>query len=236
MIRKLSALFICVCFIISCSTLSVSSAQAQPAAMPLSFVDIYNSSITFFVSDSGTATLMYTVSGHSGSGKITVKSYIERKSFGIFWSRIELSDGSREWTDTSMGVYMSNTHTLRVDKEGTYRATVVIYVDGESLTKTSVFEYSKDGIMGDVNFDGRITAGDARSILRYSARLDSFTEAQKYRADFDGNGIVNAADARRVLRKSAGFDGNVVESTTNLIDWGTTEPCTLAPEENSTDL
>ena len=231
-IEKIFTVIFAVCMFISCNTFSVNSAQEQN----VKFVDIYNSSLTFYVSDNGVATLTYTVSGRADSGKIIIKSYIDRKTLGVFWSRIKLSDGSSEWTDTSTGVYTSNTHTLSVSKDGTYRATIVIYVDGESITKTAEFEYSRKNIMGDVNFDGRITASDARSTLRYSARLDSFTDSQKYRADMDGNGVVTASDARRILRQSAGFDSNVVESTTNLIDWGTTEPCTPAPEEDYTNL
>lgn len=179
------------------------SDEYSDGIMLLSFVNIYNSSLTFYISDGGTATVMYTVSGKADSGKIIVKTYIERKTLGIFWSRIELSDGKTEWSDSSSGTYMSNTHTVSVRENGTYRATMVIYVDGDSITKTAEYEYKNSNSLGDVDFDGKITAADARMILRYSAGLDRFSSSQKTRADMNGDGKINASDARLALRKAA---------------------------------
>lgn len=56
---------------------------------------------------------------------------------------------------------------------------------------------------GDVDFDGNITASDARTILRASARIEILTSAQHAVADVDGDGSITAADARKVLRISA---------------------------------
>lgn len=55
---------------------------------------------------------------------------------------------------------------------------------------------------GDANGDGRITAGDARLILRHSAYLIRL-ELPIELLDIDKNGRVSAADARIVLRRSA---------------------------------
>ncbi|MCR5783817.1 MAG: dockerin type I repeat-containing protein [Clostridia bacterium] len=57
-------------------------------------------------------------------------------------------------------------------------------------------------LIGDVNFDGGVTAADARQILRYTCSLENFSELQKSVADFDGSGDVAAAAARRALRTS----------------------------------
>lgn len=58
---------------------------------------------------------------------------------------------------------------------------------------------------GDVDGDGKITAADARLIIRRAAKLITFTTEQEARADVDKNGKVTAADARIVLRVSAGL-------------------------------
>lgn len=55
----------------------------------------------------------------------------------------------------------------------------------------------------DVNGDGRVTAEDARLILRYSASLEEFDRDQRKRADANADGAVDAADARLALRFSA---------------------------------
>lgn len=56
---------------------------------------------------------------------------------------------------------------------------------------------------GDVDKDGKVTAADARLILRYSAGLQQFTDEQKCIADFDHDGNVNSSDARTALRTAS---------------------------------
>lgn len=81
----------------------------------------------------------------------------------------------------------------------------------------------KEFLPGDVNFDGQITAADARLILRRSARLIIFSDLQDMLADVDGDGKITAKDARIVLRISAGLpideddDGGFsIEDTENV--------------------
>ncbi len=57
--------------------------------------------------------------------------------------------------------------------------------------------------VGDVNNDDKITASDARAILRHSAKLDKIADDFVTRADIDGNSKITAADARIALRMSA---------------------------------
>lgn len=171
----------------------------------LNFINIYNSSLTFYIADDGTATIMYTVSGLSDSGKIVVKTYVERKTLGVFWSKIEQENGETEWTDVSTSLYTSHTHSVKVRENGTYRATMIIYVDGDSIKKTAEFEFRRSKTLGDVNFNGKVTAADARLILRYSAMLEHFSSSQLSRADMNGDGKVSATDARIALRWAAGL-------------------------------
>ncbi len=60
--------------------------------------------------------------------------------------------------------------------------------------------------MGDVDGDGRVTAADARLILRRAAQVIEFTMEQDELADVDKDGNVTAMDARIVLRVSAGLE------------------------------
>ncbi len=77
-------------------------------------------------------------------------------------------------------------------------------------------------MMGDVNYDGRVTAMDARTALRYAARIDSSDGVNILSIDADGDGRITASDARAILRVSAkiskfvtGFDG---KGTPNVIN------------------
>ena len=58
-------------------------------------------------------------------------------------------------------------------------------------------------LRGDINTDGRISASDARLVLRIGAKLDEATETQKLIADMNDDGKISATDARTILRISA---------------------------------
>ena len=79
-------------------------------------------------------------------------------------------------------------------------------------------------MMGDANKDGKVTAGDARTVLRISAKLDAQDSVNLYSVDADGNGKITASDARTILRVAAnlsefvyGFDGNGVPCALNVL-------------------
>ena len=90
---------------------------------------------------------------------------------------------------------------------GTYIITCTVKDSaGDSVTeKTSKILVVNSGD-GDVNFDGTVTAGDARMVLRHSARLENLSDKALKRADMNHDGDVNASDARSVLNYSAAFE------------------------------
>lgn len=59
---------------------------------------------------------------------------------------------------------------------------------------------------GDVNKDGFITASDARTVLKFSAKQVKLTEQQCVISDINSNKTVNAQDARLTLRMAAKLD------------------------------
>lgn len=60
--------------------------------------------------------------------------------------------------------------------------------------------------LGDVNFDGKIKAGDARLALRIAAGIDTPSADEFIAADVNADGKVKAGDARLILRVAAGLD------------------------------
>ncbi len=84
--------------------------------------------------------------------------------------------------------------------------TVAVHtVDGDDVKAIDRFAIDKKkdaALMGDVDSDGKITAADARLILRYSVALEKFTQLQRAVSDTDRNNKITAADARNVLRAS----------------------------------
>lgn len=60
---------------------------------------------------------------------------------------------------------------------------------------------------GDVDMNGKVTAADARLVLRRAVRFDDgLDDEQIKRCDFDENGKINAFDARCVLRVAVKLD------------------------------
>ena len=65
-------------------------------------------------------------------------------------------------------------------------------------------------LSGDVDFDGEITAADARLALRAAVKLEDFAPGgPEYRAaDVDNDRVLTAADARVILRRAVGLSDN----------------------------
>lgn len=81
-----------------------------------------------------------------------------------------------------------------------FSASVTVFADDVHEGAENVFE------MGDVDFEGGVTAGDARAILRHSVGLDVLTGVSVLYGDADFNGAVTAADARLALRASVNLE------------------------------
>lgn len=65
-------------------------------------------------------------------------------------------------------------------------------------------------LLGDLDSNGKITAADARLILRISAKLDAPTETARLAGDLDSNGKITAKEARSVLRFSARLQSTII--------------------------
>lgn len=88
-----------------------------------------------------------------------------------------------------------------------YLTTYTIDTQTNKITKIDSLSVMKTATKnGDVNFDGQVTAADARLVLRNAANLTLLTAAQLAAADMNGDGKITASDARTVLRKAAGLE------------------------------
>lgn len=80
-------------------------------------------------------------------------------------------------------------------------------VDGDTLNvieRIAIERGKKQFLLGDVDFDDKVTASDAREILRHAAIIHIITGTRAtMAADINGDGKINASDARLVLRKVA---------------------------------
>lgn len=95
-------------------------------------------------------------------------------------------------------------HSINPAVEGQYPVKV-IYGDFSAVFMYTVSR-RKEIIAGDVNFNGKVEAVDARLALRFSAQLEDLSEDAQIAADVDFNDKVTASDARKILRVAAGID------------------------------
>ncbi len=90
------------------------------------------------------------------------------------------------------------------------------YVDAEARTVTVELEHfstyilvdadsKPEGLLGDVNGDGKLNSRDARLLLKYLAGMCEDGELDLAVADFNGDGRLNVRDARALLTYIAGM-------------------------------
>ena len=207
--KRIIALFICILTVFACpmnafaenssdiETTTVVVRPTEPSRPQLKpdYQNINSIGLTFYVAN-GRAYASYSVSSQKNGISVSVK--IEKKTLGILW--VDIGDEKQEKTENK---YISGSYSVPVSDSGTYCVTIEVTCNGEKVTNKASFEYDNKILTGDANSDGFIRANDARMILRYSAKLEKFTEKQKEICDINKDGSVNASDARIALRMAA---------------------------------
>ena len=124
----------------------------------------------------------------------------------------KIETGEAVWMDGHIGVYIGNGLCVECSLK---------WADGVQITNvTNVCKrkgynsrkWTKHGKLpwvaykpqGDIDFDGAVTAADARLAMRAAVDKEKLTQAQKLAGDMDGDGQITAADAREILRRSVG--------------------------------
>ncbi|MDO4565216.1 MAG: dockerin type I domain-containing protein [Clostridia bacterium] len=93
------------------------------------------------------------------------------------------------------------------------------------------FGVAVEGVMGDLNGDGQVTASDAASILRIVVRIQTATEAQTVLGDLDHNSELSAADAAQLLRYIVRIEPKV-----ELVFEQEADDFRFIPEENKSTI
>lgn len=78
--------------------------------------------------------------------------------------------------------------------------------EAAAIKKQEQLDFIKENKYGDLDSDGKITAKDARLVLRATVRLEQLSDDVLRRADYYGSGKILSANARTTLRISVGLD------------------------------
>lgn len=127
-----------------------------------------------------------------GTGDYTFAFYVYKNGIAVDYTSYS-SDNKASFTFTKAGDYVVTCYIK--DKSGN------IVKESKKLTVYNL-------IFGDVNGDTLVTAADARTVLRHSAKLENIEKHALEAADVNKNGEVTSADARLILRYAAKLENS----------------------------
>lgn len=146
-VKKMLAAILTLCLaIVPICSVSFSAATSQNEIMPL-YNNVNTATANLDVTDSGKLTINYTYAGFSGvTTKAVITTYIEKKTLGLFWTRVDIGTTDDEWVDTINNYRYTGSRTHQLSSSGTYRVTVnfKIYGSGGSadvIEKDIKFSY-----------------------------------------------------------------------------------------------
>ena len=127
----------------------------------------------------------------------------------ISYNGEKLSPWAYSVSSTSVGVRIEmNKEYLKTLPSGTH------YFEAEFMNVKGIMlkiDIPPMYTLGDYSGDGKVTADDARAVLRISAKIDNADLSKIFLADIDADSKLTASDARRILRVSAKLESfNVV--------------------------
>ena len=107
----------------------------------------------------------------------------------------------------SFGTIPAGSYKLVIFKPGKYVPKIVPITVG---TTDYTCGELKLWLYGDVNYDGKVKAGDATQILKYTSYKRTFSEEEMLAADVNNDGKIKAGDATQILKytsyKASAFD------------------------------
>jgi len=87
----------------------------------------------------------YTILPNTGFTSAKISTYVERRTLGIFWVKVDNGQTDKTWVDTSTSKNYSKSYSLTLTQTGTYRVTAEYTFYGssgsESITKQKTVTY-----------------------------------------------------------------------------------------------
>lgn len=140
--RILPSLIIAIILILSSSTSAFAVFSYEPK-----FNNTITANSVASISDGGLLTITNKYQGIKGTttkGEIT--TYIEKKTMGFFWTRVDIGQPDNQWHDVIYNYMYIGDHTFQLASHGTYRITVIYVISGtggdpDTITRTTTKTY-----------------------------------------------------------------------------------------------
>lgn len=92
-----------------------------------------SASLAFDIDENGQANIGLSCFGECGTMTgVTATTYIEKKTFLFFWSRVDIGTGNDVWVDIYAGCNFVKGHSVQLTSKGTYRAVTEMVVSGSA--------------------------------------------------------------------------------------------------------
>lgn len=109
----------------------VSAAVADGNEIMPMYNNVSSASANININNSGKMTITYQYYGSSAvTTKAVITTYIEKRTLGLFWKRVDIGTTNDEWVDTKYDSTYIGSRTHQLSSTGTYRVTVVYKIYG----------------------------------------------------------------------------------------------------------
>ena len=140
--RRIISLILLVTILSTFVVMAAAAVIPDDGIMPC-YNNTMNTSTNFTITTSGKATISATYDGYRNlTTGATITSYIEKRTLGLFWTRVDIGQPNNEWVDTSSDYLGAFVHEFWLEDTGTYRATVVYEISGTGGA-TDVIDFDK---------------------------------------------------------------------------------------------
>lgn len=79
----------------------------------------------------------YTVPSGTGFTNAKIQTYVERRTLGLFWVKVNNGQPNNTWVDTSTSLSYGKNYSLTLTQTGTYRVTAEYTFYGSSGSETA---------------------------------------------------------------------------------------------------
>lgn len=127
--KVLSAVLV---FCLSVTSLGcVSAVAATPDEVAPCYNNVMSVDTVIGINSSGKLTINYHYSGSSSvTTKAVITTYIQKKTLGLFWTRVDIGTTNNEWVDTIRKYSYTGSRTFQLSSTGTYRVTAIYKIYG----------------------------------------------------------------------------------------------------------
>lgn len=128
--KKVVATIMVLCLSIT-SFCSVSAVAATTEGVTPRYNNVSLVDTVISINSSGKLTITYSYSGSSSiTTKAVITSYVQKKTLGLFWTKVDIGTTDDEWVDTIKKSSYTGARTFQLSSKGTYRVTAIYKIYG----------------------------------------------------------------------------------------------------------